>query len=225
MTETSNQSEKFEPTYPLRIIQNGRIISFKRALERGEFSMRGRLEGCMLCYSIARRITEFCMFPVERQTLSICLPLLQLGSGPSSFQKADKNSKSCHKEFEWEDYNLSRRILDNGRVVQERGFDVQRYSHFPLPERRLCHQLQQVCIRPMPCVGISGIVNRFSEHEGGTSQGESRIDQETMSISTLVCKSLSEGQTQRGDSPLRQWQICQHLYNTGAFNNKLQVCP
>lgn len=188
--------------------------------------MRGRLEGCMLCYSIARRITEFCMFPVERQTLSICLPLLQLGSGPSSFQKADKNSKSCHKEFEWEDYNLSRRILDNGRVVQERGFDVQRYSHFPLPERRLCHQLQQVCIRPMPCVGISGIVNRFSEHEGGTSQGESRIDQETMSISTLVCKSLSEGQTQRGDSPLRQWQICQHLYKTGAFNNsKLQVCP
>ena len=99
-------------------------LSFKRALERGEFSMKGRLEGCMLCYSIARRVTEFCMFPVERQTLSICLPLLQLGSGPSSFQKADKNSKSCHKEFEWEDYNLSRRILDNGRVVQERGFDV-----------------------------------------------------------------------------------------------------
>ena len=40
----------------------------------------------------------------------------------------------------------------------------------------------------MPCVGIFGIVNRFSEYEGGTSQGESRIDQETMSISTLVSK-------------------------------------
>ena len=45
----------------------------------------------------------------------------------------------------------------------------------------------------MPCVGISGIGNRFSEYEGGTYQGESRKDQETMSISTLVRKSLSEG--------------------------------
>lgn len=189
--------------------------------------MKGRLEGCMLCYSIARRVTEFCMIPVERQTLSICLPLLQLGSGPSSFHKVDKNSKSCHKEFEWEDYNLSGQILDNGRVVQERGFDIQRYSHFSLLELWFCHQLQQVCIRPMPCIGIFGIVNRFSEYESGTSQGESRIEQETMSISTLISKSLSEGLSKpNGDSPLRQWQICQHLYKTGAFNNsKLQVCP
>ena len=79
----------------------------------------------------------------------------------------------------------------------------------------------------MPCIGIFGIVNRFSEYESGTSQGESRIEQETMSISTLISKSLSEGLSKpNGDSPLRQWQICQHLYKTGAFNNsKLQVCP
>ena len=45
----------------------------------------------------------------------------------------------------------------------------------------------------MPCVGISDIESRFSKYEGGTSQGESRKDQETMSVSTLVRKSLSEG--------------------------------
>ena len=56
------------------------------------------------------------MSQVERQKLSICLPLFRLGCGPSSFMKVDENSNSCHKEAEWEDYNLSRQHLDNGRV-------------------------------------------------------------------------------------------------------------
>ena len=187
--EVSRQSEKLEPAYPQRTFQNGGIISFKRALERGRFSMQGGLERSILRCSIARRITEFCMFRVERQTLSICLPLFRLGSGPSSFHKVDENS--CHKEVEWEDYNLSRRHLDNGRV-QGRFIDNKRYSHSSAPELGLCHQLQEVCVRPMPYVGISGIGNRFSEYEHGTSQGESRKDQETMSISTLIRKNLSD---------------------------------
>ena len=57
----------------------------------------------------------------------------------------------------------------------------------------LFHQLQEVCVTPMPYIGISGTRNRFFEYEGGTFQGESRKDKETMSISTLVRKVLSEG--------------------------------
>ena len=71
------------------------------------------------------------MFGVERQTLSICLPLFRLGSGPSSFQKIDEDSNSCHKELEWDDYNLSRRNLVNDRA-QGRFIDTNRYSHFAL---------------------------------------------------------------------------------------------
>ena len=46
-------------------------------------------------------------------------------------------------------------------------------------------------------------------------------DQETMPISIFVRKSLSEGLStiNGGDSPLRQWQLCQHLYS------KLKVSP
>ena len=44
----------------------------------------------------------------------------------------------------------------------------------------------------MPCVGISRTGDRFSEYEGGNSQGENRKDQETISISTLLRKSLTE---------------------------------
>ena len=142
--------------------------------------MQGRLERCTLRCFIARRITEFCMFQVERQTLSICLLLFRLGSGPSSFHKTDENSNSCHKVVEWEDYNLSRRDLHNGRV-QGRVIDTKRYSHFSPPELGFCHELQKVCVRLMSCVGISGIGNKFSEYEGRTSQGEK------------VRKSLSEG--------------------------------
>ena len=69
--------------------------------------MQGILERSILHCSIARRITEFCMFRVERETLSICFPLFRLGSGPSSFHKLYENSASCHKEVEWENYNLS----------------------------------------------------------------------------------------------------------------------
>ena len=146
--------------------------------------MQGRLERSILRCSIARRITEFCMFQVERETLSICLPLFWLGSGPSSFHKVYENSTSCHKEVEWENYNLSKRHLDNGRV-QGKFIDIKGYSHFSLPELGCPHQLQEVCVRHMPYVGISGIGNRFSEYEGGTSQGESRTDKKTMTVSTL----------------------------------------
>lgn len=143
--------------------------------------MQGRLERCQLRCSIAQRITEFCIFQVKRQILSICLPLFWLGSGPSSFHKVYENSTSCHKEVELENYNLSKR---HGRV-QGRVIDTKRYSHFSLPELGRPHQLQEVCVRHMSYVGISGIGNRFSEYEGGTSQGESRKDQKTMTVSTL----------------------------------------
>ena len=112
---------------------------------------------------------------MERQTLSICLPLFRLGSGPSSFHKVDEKSNNCHKKVELEDYNLSRRHLDNGRV--EAGvIDTKRYSHFSPPELGLCYKLQEVCVRLMPCVEISGIGNRFSDYESKTSQGECRKD-------------------------------------------------
>ena len=105
--EASHHSEKLEPAYPLRTFQNGGIISF---------SMQGRPGRCILRYSIAGRITEIYMLQVERQTLSICLPLFWLNFGPSSLYKVDENSNSCHKEVEWKDYNLSRQHLDNSRV-------------------------------------------------------------------------------------------------------------
>ena len=92
--------------------------------------MQCRLERCILRCSIEQRITEFCMFWVERQTLPIYLPLLCLGSSLSSFYKVDENPNSCNK-VEWEDYNLSRQHLDNGRV-QERVTDTKRYSIFLL---------------------------------------------------------------------------------------------
>ena len=149
--------------------------------------MQGRLERCILRCSI--------MFQVERQTLSICLLLFRLGSGPSSFHKTDENSNSCHKVVEWEDYNLSRRHLHNGRV-QGRVIDTKRYSHFSPPELGFCHELQKVCVRLMSCVGISGIGNKFSEYEGRTSQGEK------------VRKSLSEGLSKVDRETL--------LYNNGS---------
>ena len=132
------------------------------------------------------------MFGVERQTLSICLPLFRLGSGPSSFQKVDEDSNRCHKDLEWDGYNLPRRNLVNDRT-QGRFIDTNRYSHFSPPKLGLYHQLQDVCVRPMLCVGTSRIGNRFSEYEGGTSQVETGKGQETISIFTLVRKSLSEG--------------------------------
>ena len=120
------------------------------------------------------------------------MSLFRLGSGPSSFHKVDENSNSCHKEVEWDDCILSRRNLVNHRA-QGRFIDTHRYSHFSPSKVGLCHQLQEVCVRPMPCVGISRIGNRFSEYEGRTSQEKSSKDQETRSIFTLVRKSLSEG--------------------------------
>ena len=65
-----------------------------------------------------------------------------------------------------------------------------RYSHFSPPELGVCHQPQEVCVsrRPMSCVVISASGNRFSDYGGGASQRETRKDQETMSISTLVEK-------------------------------------
>ena len=132
------------------------------------------------------------MFRVERQTLLICLFLFRLVPGPSNFHKVNENSNSCLKEVEWDDYILSRRNLVNHRA-QGRFIDTHRHSHFSPSKLGLCHQLQEVCVRPMPCVGISRIGNRFSEYEGRTSQEESSKDQENISIFTLVRKSLSEG--------------------------------
>ena len=158
------------------------------------------------------------MFQVERETLSVWLPLFRLGSGPFSFHKVDENSNSCHKEVEWEDYNLSRQHLDNGRV-QGRAINTKRYSKFSPPELGHCHQLQEVCVRPMPCVGISRIGNRFSEYEGGNSQGENRKDQETISISTLLRKSLSEALSKVNGETL--------LYTNGSSvsTSTIQVPP
>lgn len=106
---------------------------------------------------------------MERQILSICLSLFQLGSSPSSFHKTDENSNSCHKELEWEHYNLSWQHLDNDKF-QGSVIDIKRYSHFSSPELGLCHQLQDVHFLPMPFFGIIGIGNRFSEYVGGTYQ-------------------------------------------------------
>ena len=93
--------------------------------------MQGRLERCILRCSIEQSITEFCIFQVERQTLPVYLPLLCLDSSLSSFYKVDENPNSCNKKVEWEDYNLSRQYLDNGRV-QGRVTDTERYSIFLL---------------------------------------------------------------------------------------------
>ena len=73
--------------------------------------------------------------------------MFRLGYGSSSFHKIDENSSGCHKEVEWEDYNSSRQHLDNDRV-QGRVIDTKSYSNFSRPELGLCHQLQEVCVRP-----------------------------------------------------------------------------
>ena len=159
--EPSHQCEKHEPACPLRTFQNVGIIFFKRAPEKSGFSMQSELERCILCCCITQSIREFCIFRVERQNISICLPLFRLGSGPSSFYKVDGNFNSRHKDLEWEDFNLPGQYLDNNSV-QERVIGTKAYSHFSPPELGLRHQLQKLCVRPMPCVAMSGTGNRFS---------------------------------------------------------------
>ena len=147
--------------------------------------LQGKLERCILRCSIARRITEFCMFWVERQTLSICLSLFQLDSSPSSFHRTDENSNSYHKEVEWEHYNLSRQHLDNDNF-QGSFIDIKRYSHFSSPELGLCHQLQDAHFLPMPFFGIIAIGNRFSEYDGGTYQYQPLLLLEKVSVRDLA---------------------------------------
>ena len=94
--EVSHQSEKLDPAYPLRTFQSGGIISFKRALERRGFSIQGRLERSILRCSIARRITEFCMFRMERQTILIfclCFGLVIYTLIRKSFSESEGLSK------------------------------------------------------------------------------------------------------------------------------------
>ena len=93
---------------------------------------------------------------MERQTLSICLPLFRLGSGPSSFHKVDEKSNNCHKEVELEDYNLSRRHLDNGRV-EARVIDTKRYSHFSPPELGLCYNFKKSVLDPCHVLEFLGL--------------------------------------------------------------------
>ena len=119
------------------------LYLLKGLLKEGDFLCKVDLKDAYFVFPLPEESQNFVCFEWKEKLYQfVCL--FQLGSSSSSFHKVDKNSNSCHKEVEWEDYNISRRHLDNGRV-QGRVIDTKRYSHFSPPELGLCHQPQEVC--------------------------------------------------------------------------------
>lgn len=153
--------------------------------------MQGRLERCILCFSITRRIREFFMFRVERKLYQFVCLCFGLALAPLVFTKVMEISIAVIRRLNW------RIIIYIDNILIMTGFKKEllllRHTLIFLRLNLGFVINFNNCVRPLPCVGISRTGNRLSVCGGGNSEGQSGKDQETMSISPLVRKSLCEG--------------------------------
>ena len=154
--------------------------------------MQDRLEGRLLCSTIARRVTELYLFQMERAALSVCMPVFWFVTSPFCFYKINEGSDYYHQEVEWESNNLLGRHTDYGPVQGRVGW-FKRHTDLPPQKPWVCSELQKISIRPLSGDRVLGLQSRFCQVEGLSYRRENREDSRSLSIYSKSEDSFSQG--------------------------------
>ena len=97
----SHKSKKIEFVHSLRAFQNGGFKFGKGIVAKRRLFLQTRSKGCLFFSFFASRVTEICKVRMERNSISVPLPVLWSGPSSKGIFKAHENPDSIDQEAEW----------------------------------------------------------------------------------------------------------------------------
>ena len=91
--------------------------------------MQNRFEGCLFCSSPSFKFPEIYQVQMERESLSVSMPLLCPKFSFKGIHKTNEDPNFRYREMECETDNISRRSFDNG--INKKGINSSE-RHFDL---------------------------------------------------------------------------------------------
>ena len=187
---SSNKSERTKRPRTLRKIQNGRFAFSKIPSRARRLSLQNRLERCLLLCPIRGEVKEICQVQMVGKSFRISLPLLWLNLSPKDFYKIVKNPSSYSEKDKHQDNNLPRRYATDGKD-HGRNFDGKGHVDFYVSTFRFSHKLEKINSEPSEGVGISGLMDRFSNHDSFINSRESKKSCVTLQGNIFCQESLN----------------------------------
>ena len=197
-TETSNKSEGIKSPYSLCTLQNGGVTFAEGNSSERRFPLQNRLKGRIFCSASPSGIAKICQIQMERQTLSVLMPMLRFGTSSSHLYKIDEDPNSHNQKIERADNNLPRRYLDN-RVNSRGSVVFKGHSNFSVKQFRFPIELKEICSGSLSGARVSRCECRYSSNDGFTSTGKSRQDKNAV----FSHSSTENGVYKRIDSAVR----------------------
>ena len=177
---SSDQFEKVELVHAIRTLQNGGSISFERNFPEERLYVQDRFERRLFCSSPSFTLPEIYQVQMEREPLSVSMPLLWPNFSSKGIHKTNENPDFNHAEIDCETDNVSRRYFDNGinkkRINSSEGHFVISSSNFGV-----FGQQKQICVTSTPNFAVSRCGNKFERNERITSPGKEGQNCFTMS--------------------------------------------
>ena len=97
---SSGQFEKLELVHPIRTLQNGRSISFERNSPEERLYVQDRFKGRLFCSSPLFKLPETYQVEMERECLSVSMPLLWLKFSSKGIHKTNEDPNFRLAEIE-----------------------------------------------------------------------------------------------------------------------------
>ena len=181
--KTSNKPKEVEFLHSLQPLQNGGAVSVEGPFTRMGFYVQNGFKGRLLCGSSTLQLTRVRLFQLERETLSICMPMFSPCPGSFSVHQTDENSHFDNSTFEREDNYLPRRHLFDGSI-QGRVVCSEGYLNLPLAKSRLCFEHEKISFGAMSTNRVFGYCNRFNQDESLPSRREDRKDKKSLQVTS-----------------------------------------
>ena len=105
---SSGQFEKLELVHPIQTLQNGRSISFERNSPEERLYVQDRFKGRLFCSSPSFKLPETYQVEMERECLSVSMPLLWLKFSSKGIHETNEDPNFRHAEIECKTDNISR---------------------------------------------------------------------------------------------------------------------
>ena len=178
-SKTSDKLKEVEFLHSLQPLQNGGTASVEGPVTRRGFYVQNRFKGRLLCGSSSLHLARVRLFQLERETLSICMPMFWACTGSFSVHQTNENSHFINSSFERKGNYLPRRHLIDGSI-QGRAVGPKGYLNLSLEKSRLCFEYEKIGSGALSTNRVPGYCNRFNQDEGSSSRREDRKDKESL---------------------------------------------
>ena len=144
----SSPSDKFKGTeqpHSIYPFQNGGITPPQGSVEKRGYNGETRSQGCLFFSSSEPKVSKICKVSVEKQPLSVHLPLLWSGSSTQTIQQINESSNSHLKKVEYSAHHLFRRhVVDGG--FQGGNSNGKGHTNLPSTESRFFDKCPKICV-------------------------------------------------------------------------------